>query len=402
VTWHTFDWEAFVTPDLVREIAAATGARRAATGAAAAPLLARLFEKNGGLPVCRRVPGLRRRTEIGRQLLHESLRHVAGAGPVAVPGYSVEEGAGRLGLVRAAPRLAINSAPESAVAALPGIRAAVARRIARARLDRPFTDTADLAARVEGLPRSTARSLASQLSFEIPSGEPTAHPPGSLAEDLRRLAAAQPGARPLDRLVAALELLVARSAADRHPQAARAAIRELGPALAPALEPVSRIEILAGSTYYGRVRALIARARRRIDVCMFHIASAGPRHPTGRILDALARARARGVRVRVLVDRDRPQDPYHSNVINAFAIRRLRESGIRVRVDASDRLLHSKFVVIDDRYVVIGSHNWTAGSYFEFDDVSFLVVSPQARRAQTRRFEELWRRGEVPGRRRHR
>jgi len=157
---------------------------------------------------------------------------------------------------------------------------------------------------------------------------------------------------------------------------------------------------LAGPLYYTRLPRLIGQARIRIDVCMFHIAMPGEKHPTARVLKALGNARRRGVTVRVLVDRDRERDPYLSTIINRPAIDRLQRDRIAVRVDDSDKLLHSKVIVVDDRTVVLGSHNWTAGSYFGFDDLSFLISSEKVCRQQRRRFNELWRRGEPAPRRR--
>ena len=43
--------------------------------------------------------------------------------------------------------------------------------------------------------------------------------------------------------------------------------------------------------------------------------------------------------------------------------------------DAADKLLHSRFLIVDDM-IVIGRHSWSAGSYFQFDDWSVVVKSP--------------------------
>lgn len=155
----------------------------------------------------------------------------------------------------------------------------------------------------------------------------------------------------------------------------------------------SRTLLLPGKRYYYHVKAAITGATSRVDVAMFHMAMPGADHPTRRLLDALAEARNRGVRVRVLVDRDRAQDPYKSSVINAAAINFLLDAGVRVRVDMPRKLLHSKFLVIDANRTIIGSHNWSAGSYFGFDDLSVDVESSAFARATRRRFDDLWRRG---------
>jgi phosphatidylserine/phosphatidylglycerophosphate/cardiolipin synthase-like enzyme len=47
-------------------------------------------------------------------------------------------------------------------------------------------------------------------------------------------------------------------------------------------------------------------------------------------------------------------------------------------------------VVIDGTEVIIGSHNWSAGSYFQFDDASVLVTSLNLAAEMSQRFETLW------------
>jgi phosphatidylserine/phosphatidylglycerophosphate/cardiolipin synthase-like enzyme len=44
---------------------------------------------------------------------------------------------------------------------------------------------------------------------------------------------------------------------------------------------------------------------------------------------------------------------------NAETAERLKRGGIRVCMDAPDRVTHTKLVVIDRRYLLIGSHNLT-------------------------------------------
>ena len=93
--------------------------------------------------------------------------------------------------------------------------------------------------------------------------------------------------------------------------------------------------------------------------------------------------------MRVLVDSDRAEDPYLSTVINHAAIIELSAHGIPVRTDAPNELLHSKVVIVDE-VVLIGSHNWTAGSYFAFDDLTLAIRSSALAEDQLARFDALW------------
>ncbi len=75
------------------------------------------------------------------------------------------------------------------------------------------------------------------------------------------------------------------------------------------------------------------------------------------VLKRLLAAAKRGVRVDVVIERN--QDAGDLNRNNAETAERLKQGGIRVCMDAPDRVTHTKLVVIDRRYLLIGSHNLT-------------------------------------------
>ena len=127
-----------------------------------------------------------------------------------------------------------------------------------------------------------------------------------------------------------------------------------------------------------------------IKLAMFHIALPKEKHPTKVLLDELVNAKNRGVEVKVLLDRDRETDPYKSTVINTQAKEYLEANGIECRFDKEEILLHSKYLIVDDNLCVLGSHNWSAGSYFQFDDLSLVVKSSELSQQLTNRFENLW------------
>lgn len=99
---------------------------------------------------------------------------------------------------------------------------------------------------------------------------------------------------------------------------------------------------------------LIRQAEREITLCMAYFL------PTGSVLRELIRARRRGVRVRVIV-------PEQSDVkLVQWATRHyyeyLLKRGIRI-YERQDRMLHSKAMVIDGQWSVIGSCNLDPRSF---------------------------------------
>jgi len=70
------------------------------------------------------------------------------------------------------------------------------------------------------------------------------------------------------------------------------------------------------------------------------------------LADALIRARDRGARVEVILDRTQRK-------ARGGQAQRLIDAGVPVHFDAKHRILHHKFAVIDASTVVTGSFNWT-------------------------------------------
>lgn len=112
--------------------------------------------------------------------------------------------------------------------------------------------------------------------------------------------------------------------------------------------------ILVGATLPGAevlpmVLAVIAGARRELDVAMYTLTDAD-------VVAAMETARARGVVVRVLLDpSERPSDPSAAS---------LRAHGVAVRLyRSSGEKLHAKAAIADRSSVVLGSANWTVSGF---------------------------------------
>ena len=276
--------------------------------------------------------------------------------------------------------------------ALPGIGAVIAQRIVdERRRHGAFRSSDELARRVDGLGPARLRVLRSVLSFALPS-EIRMAPARSAdwKQNLRALMALMPGDDAMVRLVALVERLGESGSAEPSPTSRT--YRQRPPPPPPVAEGTAAgyVSVLASSDYHAHLPTLIAAATEQIAMAMFHIAMPGEDHPTVQLIDALFAAQARGVPVQVLIDRDRESDPYRSTVINHRAAQRLAAGGVDVRHDSPDRLLHSKFLVIDDTIVVLGSHNWSAGSYFDFDDLSVALSSPPLAGQLRARFDALF------------
>jgi phosphatidylserine/phosphatidylglycerophosphate/cardiolipin synthase-like enzyme len=126
----------------------------------------------------------------------------------------------------------------------------------------------------------------------------------------------------------------------------------------------------------GKIRELIAAVRKTLDICVFTITD-------DRLTASVIEAHRRGVKVRIITDNDKAAD------LGSDADR-LRQCGIRLRIDRTQYHMHHKFAVFDNALLLNGSYNWTRGAA-EQNEENFLVLShqPLVERYQ-QEFNSLW------------
>lgn len=153
--------------------------------------------------------------------------------------------------------------------------------------------------------------------------------------------------------------------------------RTLGVLLAAALLAGPRpaaagdTRLLLGQDYPPAALDAITRAATTVDLAMYFIILA-PDHPDDPILplvDALLAAHRRGVRVTVVVEDAKASE-------NAQAVARLTAGGVLVRPDAPTTLLHAKALVVDERWVLVGSANWSRAAFAGNTEVSIALEDP--------------------------
>ena len=79
--------------------------------------------------------------------------------------------------------------------------------------------------------------------------------------------------------------------------------------------------------------------------------------PSNQLIDALIKAKKRGVDVEVILDVRQKSD--RTTKRNLETGKRLTNAGVEVIVDTEQITTHSKLLIIDEKIVVIGSTNWT-------------------------------------------
>jgi phosphatidylserine/phosphatidylglycerophosphate/cardiolipin synthase-like enzyme len=139
---------------------------------------------------------------------------------------------------------------------------------------------------------------------------------------------------------------------------------------------VAEAKLLLDGDYFTALLNGIDRARAEISLSayLFRTSENAQRYPEA-VLKSLVAAVRRGVRVEAILERNQKADDLSRN--NAETAERLRQGGIRVCLDAPDRQTHTKLVVIDRRYVLIGSHNLTQSALKYNHEASVWIDSAQ-------------------------
>lgn len=393
----TFTWIELVTDALLDRIVDLSGDEPRLSHDQLRESIARILSNAGGLPVVEATLSEEQKTALGERLLADALGHylsAAGMMPNKPGHYLTNSSLPTLNACIASMEVVdVNRAGQQSLESLPRVGAAKARAILRdRRANGYFASLEDLSARVDGLGPSAEQALKYVTKFDVPVGAlPVAEGAETrLSNSLRHALGGFATVEPGDRLRCLVESILAITSQSSHPDTTQRRPRSLTAFNLGPQADAGFVGVLEGTAYYERLPEFLRAASTSIKVAMFHAAFPGPNHPTKLLLDELIAAKARGVDVRVVLDRDRETDPYMSTVINTKAKRYLEDHGVECRFDKEDVLLHSKYLILDEKLCVLGSHNWSAGSYSEFDDLSFVVESPEMAAALVARFEQLW------------
>ena len=120
----------------------------------------------------------------------------------------------------------------------------------------------------------------------------------------------------------------------------------------------------------------VENARETIDLEAFHFSNK-------RLAKALVRAKDRGVRVRVVLDKEnRGKANSKAGLVS--------NAGIPVRIDARPRTAHNKVILIDHKTVVTGSLNFNGHADRENAENTLILTSGKLTELYRRDFEKHW------------
>lgn len=122
----------------------------------------------------------------------------------------------------------------------------------------------------------------------------------------------------------------------------------------------------------------IKKAKKYIYLSMFLITN-------NQIVNNLIEAKNRGVEIKLIVDAHHALQSYSKH-------EKLRQAGIKVKVENWPGKMHAKTVIIDDKTIITGSANWTH-SAFGYNDENLIVITnaPKEVAFLKKEFKQSWR-----------
>lgn len=120
----------------------------------------------------------------------------------------------------------------------------------------------------------------------------------------------------------------------------------------------------------------INSAEKSIELAIYHF--------TSRVLSqALITAAKRGVIVRVYLDGDSAREYYSKANF-------LKKNGVLVKLEKGEGLMHNKFCIIDDEFIITGSYNWTTSADLLNDENVIIIKSKEVAKIYKIQFEKYW------------
>lgn len=155
---------------------------------------------------------------------------------------------------------------------------------------------------------------------------------------------------------------------------------------------IDRVVPLCDDLYYDYLTRAIERARFRIWAAVFIVNPTRGQDPELKVrglLDSLGAKTAMGLDVRVIVGvSDSTED---IQLTNEVALGYLQELGVPARpYRAAKHSMHAKYVIVDERLCMIGSHNWSHNAFTSNVEDSLAIESAEHAHLLARRFLTLW------------
>lgn len=124
--------------------------------------------------------------------------------------------------------------------------------------------------------------------------------------------------------------------------------------------------------------SLINSAKVSLDIAIYSITKKN-------ISQAVAAAEKRGVRVRLITDKEEASNRYEKS-----ALALIKGAGVPVKINSHSGLMHLKVTIVDDSIVTIGSYNYTDSATFKNDEVLVVIQDLASVSVFKKEFSRMW------------
>ena len=153
----------------------------------------------------------------------------------------------------------------------------------------------------------------------------------------------------------------------------------------------AQVRDISDREYEQAVIELIDNAKESIVIGMYYITTkVDTNNPVKLLLNDLVEAEERGVEVRLYINTKLPDISYEE-LIGEDEFKVLKDAGCELYFIPSGRKLHDKVIIVDTRYVVEGSMNWSIIALRNNFESVTLIDSPGLAKEKIARLERIYR-----------
>lgn len=143
--------------------------------------------------------------------------------------------------------------------------------------------------------------------------------------------------------------------------------------LHPSTVTSGHVTMFTDTAYEENLLTLIKGAKHTLDASMYDLNFTGKDPKAQEVMDALADAAKRGVKVNLMLEQGTPDFAPEITQANKAAAKWLQDRGVTVHLDQPGQISHQKFIVADSSHALLGSTNWTKSDFDQRHQVNWLV-----------------------------
>lgn len=156
---------------------------------------------------------------------------------------------------------------------------------------------------------------------------------------------------------------------------------------------ISEVTPLMNRDYVSYLLDAISSAKWRIWAMIF-IADVRPNNDMNQsirwLIKNLSYAKWKNVDIKIIIGKS--DKTLNIDIADITTVKYIKEHDLPVKIfnSSEDYSLHSKYIILDKKKIILGSHNWSDGSFNRYIEDSIAVISSDLTYELTKEFLEVW------------